>query len=132
MAAAAAPYASGISGIPCSILLGMLASNAAAATGNPATRQALARLQPGLAVCTKGVLQAGIVCVVGNCPQGERRGRVSGVLSASWPLLTQEDPENEVMLLLMWSVTQMSLLTHVSMLKWAPVPLAVIGKGGGP
>eukprot|EP00976_Prorocentrum_cordatum_P074328 1181475-Prorocentrum_minimum.AAC.2 len=29
---------------------------------------------------------------VGNWTQGEKRGRVSGVLSASLPLLAQEDP----------------------------------------
>eukprot|EP00959_Pyramimonas_sp_CCMP1952_P343733 7200002-Pyramimonas_sp.AAC.1 len=35
---------------------------------------------------------------VGNWTQGGKRGRISWVLSAPLPLLTQEDPYNEVIL----------------------------------
>eukprot|EP00959_Pyramimonas_sp_CCMP1952_P429304 8991351-Pyramimonas_sp.AAC.1 len=35
---------------------------------------------------------------VGNWTQGEKRERVSGVLSAPFPLLAQEDPQHEVTL----------------------------------
>eukprot|EP00976_Prorocentrum_cordatum_P097352 1190952-Prorocentrum_minimum.AAC.2 len=33
---------------------------------------------------------------VGNWTQGEKRGRVSGVLRAPLPLLAEEDPKHEV------------------------------------
>eukprot|EP00976_Prorocentrum_cordatum_P060226 1175811-Prorocentrum_minimum.AAC.1 len=41
----------------------------------------------------------------GNWTQGDKRGRVAGVLSAPLPLLAQEDPYNEVIVFTMAIMT---------------------------
>jgi uncharacterized membrane protein YadS len=53
----------GISGVPCTILLGMFANNAVSFANTGGTQALLARLNPGLELCTSTILRAGIVCV---------------------------------------------------------------------
>ena len=93
LAGAASPHIGGISGIPCAILLGMLTNSTLALAESMGSRALRAKLQPGLVVCTKGVLQAGIICVgeqpnpcvvlSGNGTQIFREGASDSVLHRS-------------------------------------------------